>query len=307
KRGLQKFGYYKVPSFGFTEIPDQAMMDGIKKFQQDNNLYAEGVMRPGDKTEAALNAKLSTANSTAGGKNDIEIDIHDRTRVKERWKREYSKKYIWHAQSDNKTRSAHAARDGKEFYWNNPPEGGHPGQDHNCRCWAEPIFDDMARGKKCEELACNIEFFRTEKWKAINDVNELNAWIKKVSAFAEVSSYENVTSGLSKIGRSVPENTAAGCGTGSAKGGRVAGLPGAMAGCAAGALSSVAQGIILDGIKAIKNAHDVSKTASEQIEICKRGIAYFERKINQYDEDIDKLIKAREELSCKWNDKCPSQ
>lgn len=23
------------------------------------------------------------------------------------------------------------------FCWNEPPEGGHPGEDYNCRCWAE--------------------------------------------------------------------------------------------------------------------------------------------------------------------------
>ncbi|MCI5049111.1 MAG: minor capsid protein [Rickettsiales bacterium] len=46
--------------------------------------------------------------------------------------------YIWHTVGDNRTRSSHAANDGKVFAWNNPPETGHPGDDYNCRCWAEP-------------------------------------------------------------------------------------------------------------------------------------------------------------------------
>ena len=46
--------------------------------------------------------------------------------------------YIWHTKGDDKVRSSHAARDGKIFNYNVPPEGGTPGEDYNCRCWAEP-------------------------------------------------------------------------------------------------------------------------------------------------------------------------
>ena len=35
-------------------------------------------------------------------------------------------------------RDAHAAREGHIYNWNLPPDGGHPGEDYNCRCWAEP-------------------------------------------------------------------------------------------------------------------------------------------------------------------------
>lgn len=37
----------------------------------------------------------------------------------------------------------HWDREGKIFYWNNPPPDGHPGMGINCRCYAEPIFDDQ--------------------------------------------------------------------------------------------------------------------------------------------------------------------
>jgi len=50
-----------------------------------------------------------------------------------------SKKYIWRTQKDNKVRSSHADRDGKIYDWDDPPPGGHPGEDFGCRCWAEPI------------------------------------------------------------------------------------------------------------------------------------------------------------------------
>jgi hypothetical protein len=33
---------------------------------------------------------------------------------------------------------SHRANDGRIFSWSAPPPTGHPGQDHNCRCTAEP-------------------------------------------------------------------------------------------------------------------------------------------------------------------------
>lgn len=50
--------------------------------------------------------------------------------------------YIWHTAGDDKVRGSHARNDGETFLWNNPPATGHPGEDYNCRCWAEPIGSD---------------------------------------------------------------------------------------------------------------------------------------------------------------------
>ena len=50
--------------------------------------------------------------------------------------------YIWRSLDDEKVRPDHAANDGKIFSWNNPPPTGHPGEDYNCRCYAEPAFKD---------------------------------------------------------------------------------------------------------------------------------------------------------------------
>lgn len=48
--------------------------------------------------------------------------------------------YIWRSRDDAKVRGSHAAYDDRVFRWNNPPEGGHPGEAHNCRCYAEPVL-----------------------------------------------------------------------------------------------------------------------------------------------------------------------
>lgn len=49
--------------------------------------------------------------------------------------------YIWHAQDDTKVRPSHTANDGKIFAWDNPPPTGNPGEDYNCRCYAQPYRD----------------------------------------------------------------------------------------------------------------------------------------------------------------------
>lgn len=48
-------------------------------------------------------------------------------------------RYIWRSQDDAKVRDSHAEYDDRVFRWDQPPAGGHPGQAHNCRCYAEPV------------------------------------------------------------------------------------------------------------------------------------------------------------------------
>ena len=47
--------------------------------------------------------------------------------------------YIWRSRDDAKVRNSHADYDDRVFRWGHPPTGGHPGEAHNCRCYAEPI------------------------------------------------------------------------------------------------------------------------------------------------------------------------
>ena len=48
-------------------------------------------------------------------------------------------RYTWRSQDDAKVRDSHAEHDDQVFRWDSPPAGGHPGEAHNCRCYAEPI------------------------------------------------------------------------------------------------------------------------------------------------------------------------
>lgn len=47
--------------------------------------------------------------------------------------------YIWRDSGDARVRETHHANNGKRFTWDDPPaETGHPGEDYQCRCGAEP-------------------------------------------------------------------------------------------------------------------------------------------------------------------------
>lgn len=57
KRKLNQFGYMELPSYGIDDMPDEFLFDGIKKFQNDNDLKVDGIMKPGGETEKSLNSK----------------------------------------------------------------------------------------------------------------------------------------------------------------------------------------------------------------------------------------------------------
>jgi len=59
KYALGELGYYRTPGYGMTPYPDEPMFDGIRKYQQDNKLRVDGVMKPGGETESSLNQKLA--------------------------------------------------------------------------------------------------------------------------------------------------------------------------------------------------------------------------------------------------------
>ena len=51
--------------------------------------------------------------------------------------------YIWRTSLDERVRPTHAALEGKRFSWDNPPDVGNPGEDYQCRCTAEPDFQEL--------------------------------------------------------------------------------------------------------------------------------------------------------------------
>ena len=50
KRALNQLGYYDVPAWGMTDFVDAPMLDGVTRFQADNDLRRDGAMKPGGPT-----------------------------------------------------------------------------------------------------------------------------------------------------------------------------------------------------------------------------------------------------------------
>lgn len=60
--------------------------------------------------------------------------------------------YVWRSSDDERVRSTHASKDDRKFQWDQPPSGtGHPGQDYQCRCYAEPDFTPIIEGTEVIE------------------------------------------------------------------------------------------------------------------------------------------------------------
>lgn len=52
-------------------------------------------------------------------------------------------RFTWQAVMDERTRSEHEDLNGREFSYDDPPDEGLPGEPIQCRCSAEPIFEDI--------------------------------------------------------------------------------------------------------------------------------------------------------------------
>lgn len=61
KKALNQLGYYNVPPHrGIDDWTDDAMFDGIRKFQKDNGLKVDALMRPGGPTETSIRSQLAS-------------------------------------------------------------------------------------------------------------------------------------------------------------------------------------------------------------------------------------------------------
>ncbi|NJR75226.1 MAG: minor capsid protein [Scytonema sp. CRU_2_7] len=53
-------------------------------------------------------------------------------------------KYTWRTSEDERVRPSHRAHNGRMYSWSDPPSGtGNPGDDFQCRCYAEPDFSSI--------------------------------------------------------------------------------------------------------------------------------------------------------------------
>ena len=110
KKALNRLGYYQpYDKTGITGIPDAGVFAALRAFQKDHGLRPTGTARPGDATTRALNE--ATRKAPKG-------------------------RYIWRTVGDDRVRTSHAAFNRTVRSWKDDPD---PGEEINCRCWAQPI------------------------------------------------------------------------------------------------------------------------------------------------------------------------
>jgi len=114
-----------------TEIADLAM-DGIKTGRRVEAIQDAIIVKFGaTKARAELIARdqVSKLNGDLTRMRQTEIGL---------------KRYTWRTSLDERVRPTHRANEDHVFSWDDAPAGtGHPGQDFQCRCTAEPLYEEI--------------------------------------------------------------------------------------------------------------------------------------------------------------------
>jgi GH24 family phage-related lysozyme (muramidase) len=108
KKALNRLGYYQPDKEnGITDNHDQKLFDALKAYQRTRKLPVTGRVAPDDPTIKNLNVDMEKGQ-----------EGH----------------YIWRSVDDEKVRPAHSQYSGTVRAWKDSPD---PGEDYNCRCWAD--------------------------------------------------------------------------------------------------------------------------------------------------------------------------
>jgi len=67
KEVLRKLGFYRPPGRGLSGITDESLFDGIKKFQKNEGLTPDGVVKPAGPTVRLMGAALWENSSNSSG------------------------------------------------------------------------------------------------------------------------------------------------------------------------------------------------------------------------------------------------
>ena len=122
------------------------MFEALKTFQSDHGLQPDGRITPDGEVFKLLSAQTS----------DDQLDG----------------KYRWMSVLDDRVRASHAARHGEIFDFGAHP---YPGEEHNCRCWAEPVKPEK---NICIELWNNIQNLRARLQEINNQILQMDRQIQ---------------------------------------------------------------------------------------------------------------------------------
>ncbi|MCC7305332.1 MAG: hypothetical protein IT558_03625 [Alphaproteobacteria bacterium] len=159
-----------------TGIPDAEVFAALKAFQKDQSLKSTGEAKPGDETEKSLNREAS--------------------------KTPEGSYVVWRTVGDNRVRESHRDLEGTIRSWQDDPD---PGEEINCRCWAEPVQAQNQRENLCEQLAEELRIaeirrdgFHEDLKEAIEEYNAaLREWQQAQQEYLEVAGKYAIDVGMS--------------------------------------------------------------------------------------------------------------
>lgn len=138
KFALGCWGYYTpAPIFGVTGEMDEGCWKALHAFQRSHMIPFTDTPGPGSVTGRVMNEELTALEAEGAF-------------------------FVWRTAGDDKVRNEHAMRSGRVFTFDAPPDGELPGEDYNCRCWAEPVnpsrhpLAEQARREQAETVAPTI-------------------------------------------------------------------------------------------------------------------------------------------------------
>lgn len=113
-------------------------------FKQIESIVFDGVTRGNNATSMIKQIQKVARNTTKRAK----LIARDQTSklnsalTQQRQSNLGVEEYIWRSAGDGRVRDTHKAHNGKTFRWDDPPKDtGHPGQDIQCRCVAQPVLN----------------------------------------------------------------------------------------------------------------------------------------------------------------------
>jgi len=126
KIALNRLGYYRpLEGEGITGEDDAEFYNVLDLFQNQDAFLKDNRDLFNKRLESKLKAAIAEKDRTAFA---------------------FIRRYVWRTVGDDTVRHNHAVREGRVFSWDDPPDGGHPGEDYNCRCWADPLVPMQPKG-----------------------------------------------------------------------------------------------------------------------------------------------------------------
>ena len=130
-----------VRSEGTPRVP-RIPQKHFKVLERTIRIAVHTGIRPEETIKAIQNLEGVTARRAEVIARD-QVGKHNGTMNRLRHQQVGITRYRWRTVGDDAVRDAHEARNGVIFEYANPPPDGNPGEPVQCRCWAEPVLEDV--------------------------------------------------------------------------------------------------------------------------------------------------------------------